>query len=269
MSTQPAKLIVVDIGNSRIKWGLSVAGQLTETKFFEHYDEAGFTSQYEQWRCDQATLFRLASVVPNATEELTQWLKKKKSRVEQLTHSLVYEQFQWQGLVSQVREKEKIGIDRLLLVIAAWRKYRLNNEQKQPIVIISIGTAMTVDFVSQEGNHLGGVILPGAKIMAQSLNQFTAKLPFVDPLNRQPEQFFSEQFFGQDTQSAIQIGIAKAIQGSADLLVRQFAKQMQTQQPPIVLITGGDATLLNRFEFSTPDVKPIFIEYLTLQGMCW
>ena len=74
-----------------------------------------------------------------------------------------------------VDSPEQVGIDRVLNALAAHCL-----AHPHPAVVISVGTAVTIDLVDAKGVFQGGVIFPGPRLMARSLNEHTAKLPLVD-----------------------------------------------------------------------------------------
>ena len=62
----------------------------------------------------------------------------------------------------------ELGVDRWLAILAAWNKAKLN------CVVIGAGTALTIDFVTRDGDHIGGYIVPGLTAMSRSLNDETS-----------------------------------------------------------------------------------------------
>lgn len=70
-----------------------------------------------------------------------------------------------------LENNKEIGADRIANATAAAIKYKL------PCIVIDFGTATTFDIVDKDSNFIGGIIAPGLKIQAQSLSQFTSKLP--------------------------------------------------------------------------------------------
>ena len=107
-------------------------------------------------------------------------------------------------------EPEAVGIDRLLNALAVAKIKPAN----ALAVVISVGTAVTVDLVKENGSFAGGTIIPGPHLMAESLHQFTAKLPHVDLNSVNPHQPPCK-----NTESAIKTGISFAIMGGASFLV--------------------------------------------------
>src|SRR5262245_51044907 len=70
---------------------------------------------------------------------------------------------------NRARHPGTVGSDRLAQASAAWA--RANG----PCLVVSMGTAITIDVVNSRGDFLGGLIAPGLRTMARALHAFTAK----------------------------------------------------------------------------------------------
>ncbi len=150
---------------------------------------------------------------------------------------------------------QQVGIDRLLNAIAANRLRRPG----QAAVVISSGTATTVDYVDPAGRFCGGAILPGFELAARSLHEYTALLPLI-PL--EPVLAAPPDAIGRNTADAIRSGLYWGHVGAVRELLRQAlhrGTQDQTalgasderhlgnvsaEETPLVLVTGGAAPLL-------------------------
>ena len=127
---------------------------------------------------------------------------------------------------------DQTGPDRLL---AAWAAAHLHGS---PVIVVDLGTATTVDVVDSDGFYLGGAILPGFGLAAESLAQGTARLPRID-------LDLPDDAIGQDTIGAISSGVVIGHIGA----VRELALRMheridrddRSTAPTKVVITGGHA----------------------------
>lgn len=121
------------------------------------------------------------------------------------------------------------------------------------VLVIDMGTAITIDFVTSNGEYAGGNISPGLITRFRALNTFTAKLPFVEKDNDYPA-------FGTDTRTAIVAGVQQGIIFELNGYMDEFAAQYPDCE---FIITGGDAG------FFVPKLKrPIFAEPdLVLTGL--
>jgi len=151
----------------------------------------------------------------------------------------------------------RVGVDRLLNVVAA----NVLRAPRQPAVIVDSGTATTVDLVDSDGVFRGGAILPGFELAAKSLHAYTALLPLVtvDELAAEPRAPL-----GANTRAAIRGGLYWGQVGAVrELVTRQTPGVSKTPGvSPLVLLTGGGAGLLAE-QFPTARREP----HLSLQGL--
>jgi type III pantothenate kinase len=131
---------------------------------------------------------------------------------------------------TKVREPEKVGTDRLLAALAA-RELR-----GAPCIIVSAGTAITVDLIDAAGCFAGGAIAPGFHLSARALHEQTALLPLVEPAR-------PVEPAGRDTAEAVQSGVYWSCAGGVLALVERFKELPGCADAP-VLCTGSDASLL-------------------------
>ena len=125
-------------------------------------------------------------------------------------------------------EPRQLGVDRWLGLIAAYAQNRL------PALIIDAGTAVTYDLLRQDGQHLGGLILPGLQMMRRSLLEGTQ----ISPQDLGVET----RYWAQDTASGIASGTLQALGALGERLAHQLAQA--TGAAPTLLITGGDGQRL-------------------------
>ena len=139
-----------------------------------------------------------------------------------------------------------VGGDRLAQASAAWDLTR------GPCVVVSMGTAITIDVVNRRGEFTGGLIAPGLRLMARSLHEHTALLPEVEPVRRRSP-------VGRHTREAIQSGISIAAEG----LIRAALRGARGR----VFGTGGDAPLFaDLFDLVLPDLA---LEGVVRSYLCW
>jgi type III pantothenate kinase len=135
---------------------------------------------------------------------------------------------------NRAQHPETVGADRLAQASAAWGRTR------KSCVVVSMGTAITIDAVNGRGEFLGGLIAPGLRLMARALHEHTALLPAVEPARvRSP--------LGRHTREAIRAGVSFAAEG----LIRAALAHHQGR----VFGTGGDAPLYkDLFDVLVPDL---------------
>src|SRR5205823_3151263 len=105
--------------------------------------------------------------------------------------------------------------------------------------VIDAGTAVTFDAVAGDGEHLGGLILPGARLLAAALDRSTSNIGATPVPVEAPK---GVALLGRDTATAVGHGAMLAISGALDRAVRAVAAAVGAA--PRVYLTGGDAVEL-------------------------
>lgn len=140
---------------------------------------------------------------------------------------------------------ETLGRDRIAAAVGARSLLPETN-----VLIIDMGTAITIDFIDNQGVYHGGIISPGAKMRARAMNQFTGCLPLVElPANA--------ELTGKSTEEALQFGILNGIRFEIDGYISRYMHLYEGLQ---VIVTGGDAELIDHKRVSIifePDLVAI------------
>jgi type III pantothenate kinase len=215
--------VVVDIGNTRMKWGRVADARIGDATSLPLDDPNSWDNQRRAWGLKRSSQWVLASVNPAVQGRFSQWVEKHGGRLIELTD---YRQV---PLRLQSDSLRQTGIDRLLAALAARHQV-----QNRPVIILNVGTAITADVVDESGTFLGGAILPGPQLMARSLHEHTAKLPLIDSSN-----LHTVWLPGKDTESAIEGGILAATGGAFQWLIANYTASLES--PPVVYLTGGGA----------------------------
>lgn len=132
------------------------------------------------------------------------------------------------------REAQTLGVDRWLGMIAA---FKLANKA---CVVVSCGTAITLDLVARDGEHLGGFIAPGLNLMLDSLSSGTRQIQ----LNQ--SMLALELSPGTTTSNAVYSACGAMLMGLIDNGVRQLSKDDRDFEFQM-FFTGGDASKLLPF----------------------
>jgi type III pantothenate kinase len=240
--------VVVDVGNTRIKWGRCRDGKVVEMVSLAGDIPEDWSLQVPKWQLETGIVWAVASVHPARLKRFTKWATARGDRVQVIEHRHV-------SLTIDVEEPEKVGIDRLLGALAASRRLPAGS----PAIIINVGSAMTVDYLDPGGVFRGGAILPGPWMMARALHEFTAKLPLVEP-----RVLGAEQTVGRNTREAIESGIQAAIFGAADVIVWNLSRVVEPKLT--VFVTGGGTSFVRGIAFSA-DLEDVEDDpLLTLEG---
>lgn len=154
-----------------------------------------------------------------------------------------------------VEYPDRVGIDRLLGAVAG-DKLRTPGE---PLVLVDVGTAVTIDYLDAEGTFRGGLILPGLAMSARALHEFTDLLPSVETKYDRPPKVI-----GRSTEEAMQVGIFWSAVGAIQAVVTRLAKE--GEPPPKVLLTGGGSGAMVQ-SLAEASINAQRIGHLTLAGI--
>jgi type III pantothenate kinase len=246
--------VVVDIGNSRMKWGVCRDNRVVEVIRLPLDDEAAWTEALARLPPPRAfdRNWAVASVNPPLLYRFLGW---------SYNHGGTAPFLDYQDLPIQlnVDEPDKVGIDRLLGAVAA----KSMVPRGTPAITVDIGTAVTVNLVDAEGVFQGGAIFPGPALMSRSLHEYTASLPLIDVAN-----LHTVSSLGRNTKQAIELGIQSAVGAALDRLIRYFTDQVES--PPIVFFTGGGMEPFADIEEKGWTADPEFTRFiptLNLEGI--
>lgn len=219
--------LLVDIGNSCVKWATLDKDGLSDSQYFQRGKSGIKTNLTKAWKAysDIEAIYVANVAGEKIAAQLTEWCQKQ----WQLEPNFILAEQKKFGVNNAYEEAEKLGVDRWLSLISA-RQHARNAQ-----CIIDCGTAITVDIVTRNGQHQGGMILPGLTLMRRSLASDTHALT---------EESGDQEFktLATNTFSAIQVGtlysVSAALNQLIDDLTLSFNKQIR------FVITGGDATQL-------------------------
>jgi type III pantothenate kinase len=127
--------------------------------------------------------------------------------------------------------KETLGYDRIAAAVGASARF-----PGQDILIIDMGTAITIDFINSENEYLVGNISPGLTMRFRSLHEFTGRLPRVEPADQ-------DALLGDDTKRAIRAGVQHGIIFELDGYINEQKKRYPGLR---VIMTGGDAVFFDK-----------------------
>ncbi len=237
-------ILLLDIGNTRIKWARLEGGKLGLGGSATHADEQLDLALKQAFDGPEPKRVIAANVagplVAKAMSDLCQ--ERRWARPEFFISSPVR-----CGVKNGYRDPVRLGADRWAAVIGAYRNFG------GPVCVVDAGTAITVDAVDAEGNHLGGLIAPGPQSMKRALADATAALRDLE------EGEFT--LLARDTRSAVTSGGWHAAAGFLERILELMPERLGKDAR--YLLTGGDAArldaLLPRHFTLAPD--------LVLQGL--
>lgn len=251
---RPNKKLYLDLGNSRTKWRL-------DNEDTCHYGVCS-NGDWTALKADidhhsvNAPVSIIASSVAGAEMEARfgRWCENSFetspvfARVEKTLT----------GVTTCYEDLSHLGVDRWLAMVAAY------NENKNACMVVSAGTALTIDYISPVGRHLGGAIAPGLEMMRKALFSGTSQVKLESltlPRTWMP---------GCDTVPCVNAGIAGAVEGLLTKALNQLPAECYPQhsdsctgQSCQVFVTGGDRDVIAPW----CGKQPLIREHLVLQGL--
>ncbi len=218
-------ILEVDIGNTRLKWRLlNLAGQVSRRGAVGLNEFEEFEGQL----ADQPVMTVRASCVAGVRAE--EDLSLLCQRLWQTTPSFARVVDGIGGVAIGYSSPSRLGVDRWLAMIAGY------HQLSSACVVIDAGSAVTADFISNDGQHLGGLILPGARLMRDAL------LAHTDAVKPGPLTLPQKWMPGCDTLSCVENGVVAALTG----LVAEISDYAESQCGAGVryMVCGGDANAL-------------------------
>ncbi len=229
--------LVIDIGNTRIKYGVFLDDTLLRTGVTSKADVFFFRIVFKKYMITDIIFSSVAHVNKRALA-----FAEKYCRVHYLNYLTPL------PLKNKYRTPQTLGTDRLANAAGAAWLFKDRN-----CLVIDAGTCIKYDFVSEKGHYLGGAISPGLYMRYQALHHFTKRLPLVKP-------DISVPLTGNTTDSSINSGVIHGARAEVKQIITQYKSQYKRLK---TVVTGGDASLFvniaKSYIFAAPD--------LTLTGL--
>lgn len=224
-------ILLVDVGNTRIKWVLWNQGTVIRRGNLLHKVMDRSSLGKRLWadleRPSQVIIANVAGA--EMAESLDAWI----SQAWSLKARFLVSEATGFGIRNAYGIPKQLGVDRWVAMIGA------RSLVSQACCVVDCGTAITVDGLSADGHHLGGVIFPGVRLMRESLYRDTRQIL--------AEEGGETAVFGQSTRDCVWNGTLFAVAAGIDRVTRQMTRALDGQV--IHLLTGGDAeTLLPHLE---------------------
>jgi len=234
-------MLAIDCGNSRLKWARFEAGRMIDrgsSSLLDDEDPLRVLNDALVPGTDRVLIANVAG--PGMAEHL------RAAVIEQLTLApeFVAVETDAHGIVCGYRDPATLGVDRWLAMIACRRA------ADGAFAVVSAGTAVTFDAVDAGGRHLGGLILPGDRLMIESLAANTRQIGLVAPAVRPVS---GVELFGRSTAEAVAHGTQLALAAAIDRAVMQLGEALGA--PPRLVLTGGDADRLARWLVTRAEVR--------------
>lgn len=222
------KILLVDVGNTRIKYRADSVGE--DIRTVENFDSIPM---------NQLSEIRVATV--SRKKEIERWSASVTTPVR-----IARVKKEYRGLTVAYEDEQRLGVDRWLAMLTLWV------ERQSGFCVVDLGTAITVDYVSDAGLHEGGYIIPGFGLMKQALGVSTAQVGFGGSSeNIEP---------GCKTEDCVDHGVNRTVHS----LLNSIQEELEGKVP--LVITGGDAK--RSVGYIAAD-SMIIDETLVLRGLCY
>ncbi|MDO5652794.1 MAG: type III pantothenate kinase [Brachymonas sp.] len=224
--------LAIDIGNTRLKWSLYEQPRPGSTllahgaEFLEQVD----TMAERAWKLLPTPTLMLGCVVASGSIKY-----RVEEQMEELWPDLqpqwVVSRTETAGLVNGYDIPSRLGVDRWVAMVGA-RQHMLQattGTAPRPMVVVMVGTAVTVEAIDAQGKFLGGLILPGHGMMLRALEMGAAGLNHMPTGQVVP--------FPTNTSDALTSGGTFALVGAVQRMVRHLHEHCG--EPPMCVMTGG------------------------------
>ena len=239
--------LCIDQGNSRTKVALMTdEGKMLKHFIYKSFSSADIERLFDLYDISDSIISSVVNIEPAAVNTL-----HRRSQ-----HFVLFDHHTPVPITNRYDTPETLGQDRLAAAVGA--KSLCPGEN---LLIIDAGSAITYDFVSAEGEYMGGNIAPGLKMRFTMLHRMTKKLPMVEA-----EENELIPLFGTNTRDAIAAGVVRGVAYE----VKGYMRTLSEKVPHFcTFLTGGHAPyILNNVRSSRNEKREIRYEkYLVLIGL--
>ncbi|GAB3541061.1 type III pantothenate kinase [Noviherbaspirillum agri] len=247
-------LLLIDAGNTRVKWALVACGDggytgLGRWEAFGMVEHAQVRQLCDEWRGWNVRHVLISNVAGQAMRDSLEQVMLGAFGMQPVPVEWFASAPELAGVRNNYRQPTQLGCDRFASAIGAHALH-----PGRPLIVATCGTATTVDAITAEGVFLGGMILPGLGLMAQSLARNTAQLPQV------AENLDVSEPFADHTDAAIVSGCIAAQVGAIERAVAAHVRRHGDVQ---CILSGGAAYLIAP-HLSVPHAR---VDNLVLLGL--
>jgi len=242
-------ILVIDVGNTRLKWAWLTTTGLSDQQAVVHRDVKPDLWTAALFDASQRPDRVLVSNV--AGDAMAKNLARLTKKVFGVKIEFVTATRQFLDLTNGYLDPSLLGADRWLAVIGAWTMAR------SALCVVDAGTAVKVDSVDANGQHLGGLIVPGIHMMREALLKRTSDIA------KAVEQSTPSMagILANNTIGAVSRGAVFALAGMADRAAEII--EQHTGVKPRLFITGGDAGMIT----GTMRARGEIVPDLVLRGL--
>lgn len=233
MHSPDSAFLAIDIGNTRLKWALYTSGEPGATllnhgaEFLDHIDRLA----EGPWTELPVTPTAMLGCVV-AGDAVRRRAEEQIGEAFDFTPRWVVSSTAEAGITNGYDHPTRLGSDRWVAMIGA--RHRMlaaqaaKGEGPRPLIVVLVGTAVTVEAIDADGRFLGGLILPGHGIMLRALESGTAGLHVPTGEVRE---------FPTNTSDALTSGGTYAIAGAVERMVQHLRQHCGAE--PVCYMAGG------------------------------
>jgi len=230
--------LLIDVGNSRTKWACYETQQITCQGVCDTAVATFEANLKKAWQgLSKPSQVAYCAV---SSPDLLHSLEQVVMALWHLHARRLIPQARGFGLHCHYHQPNQLGADRWAAMIGAYAR------SKSALCVVDCGTAVTVDAVAENGQHQGGLIIPGQMLMRHALGVHTRRIGHV----REGDNSLASV----DTRGAVTTGCQLAVAAFVDQAVRGYQDLLHC--PMRIFLTGGGAENLVANLQSTPEVIP-------------
>lgn len=243
--------LLVDIGNSRIKWAWLSGKRLGKAQAAEYsgWRPRDFARRVIGSRLDVERVLVASVAADDVSDDLAAGARLAGAPEPER----VITQRRACGVTVAYIDPWRLGVDRMLAMIAAHRRF-----PGRPVCVVAVGTAMTIDLVGGDGRHRGGAIIPSPTLMVASLFDGTSG---IRTRAKGGAGGRGHALFERSTRAGVEQGARFAAAATVDRAIGE-ARALVKRTPQLVL-TGGGASVLRPLMRSSSLLAPD----LVLEGL--
>ena len=233
--------LLVDIGNTRVKWASLRDGKQGRMHAAAHENSGLALRALVRSAPRDVSRVVVVSVVDEALSHVLDTAARRRFGV---TAEYIRSTKRALGVTNSYRDVWRLGADRWVSAVGA------HALATGAAVVANVGTALTIDAVSAKGRHRGGAIVPGPATMVSSLLSGTHGIR-RRASGGQPK---SRSLFSTDTASALAAGSMFAAAAFIDRALIEAQRELKGR--PLLILTGGGAPALQRYLKSSARLVP-------------
>ncbi len=217
-AAKPERFLLLDGGNSQLKWAWVENGTFSEVGRAPYRDLAQLGEEWLQFADDDVKIVGCAVCGSVKKAMVEEQLTRPVEWLSSMPQAL--------GIRNHYRRPEEHGSDRWFNALGS-RRFTQN-----ACVVVSCGTAVTTDALTEDNHYLGGTIMPGFHLMKEAMALKTANL------NRPIGKVYP---FPTTTPNAIASGMMDAVCGALMMMHGRLKDKTGEGKPVDIIITGGGA----------------------------